>query len=230
MDKFNTEKLSKIIGDKVTSNIDIYKRAFIHRSYLNETDEQNSNERLEFLGDAVLQLLSSNFLFKTYTKEPEGILTAYRASLVNTTSLGKEAKRLGYGELLYMSKGEEATGGREREYILANTFESLLGALYLDKGIDFCDKFLHKNLFYKIEDIIKNEDYKDKKSLFQEVSQEKYSITPIYKVLSETGPDHDKIFEMGVYLESKLVAKGKGSSKQKAESSAAENALKILNK
>lgn len=230
MDKFNTKKLEQIIGSKVESNLDLYKRAFIHRSYLNETTENNSNERLEFLGDAVLQLLTSQFLFKTYTNDPEGILTAYRAALVNTVSLAEEAKRLGYGELLFMSKGEEATGGRDREYILANTFESLLGALYLDKGLEFCDKFLHENLFYKIDKIIKNEDYKDKKSLFQEVSQEKYSITPIYKVLSETGPDHDKTFEVGVYLDTKLIAKGKGSSKQKAESSAAENALNSIKK
>lgn len=229
MTKIDFDKLQKTLGIKI-KNTELFKKAFIHRSYLNEVaSEDVSNERLEFLGDAVLQLLSSKFLFNTYKNDAEGLLTAYRSSLVNTTSLGQEAKRLGYGEFLLMSKGEEATGGRDREYILANTFESILGAMYLDQGLETCDNFLHKNLFYKIDNIIQSGSYKDKKSHFQEIAQEKYSVTPTYQVLDEWGPDHDKQFKVGVFLNKKQVATGVGSSKQKAESEAAKNALKAIN-
>lgn len=222
-------ELEKIFGIKI-ENTDLFNKAFTHRSYLNENPEYNnpSNERLEFLGDAVLQFLSTEYLFKKYVTKPEGELTAYRASMVNTKSLAEEAERLKYGKFLFLSKGEESTGGRERPYILANTFEAVLGAIYLQTGIDKCRTFLEKNLFYKIEEIIKKGEHKDKKSLFQEKAQEMYSITPTYKVLKEWGPDHDKSFEVGVYLDKKLVAKGKGKSKQTAESEAATQALKTL--
>jgi len=221
--------------NKVQTNLDIklqneklFQTAFTHRSYLNEhsTYANPSNERLEFLGDAVLQLLSSEFLYGKYPESPEGDLTNFRSSLVCTPSLAFESKRLNYGECLLLSNGEEATGGRDREYILANTFESVLGALYLEKGLDFCKEFLLKNLFYKIDEVVKNQEYKDAKSKFQEKSQEMFGITPEYKVMESWGPDHDKTFKVGAFLGNKQYGLGDGRSKQKAEQAAAENALK----
>jgi len=223
------KKLEKVLGLKITDT-EIFIRAFTHRSFLNENKslEINSNERLEFLGDAVLQFLSSEYLFKTYTKNPEGDLTAYRASIVNTTSLGFESKRLGYGDFLLLSKGEEANNGRGNEYILANSFESVLGAIFLSFGIDTCRTFLEKNLFYKLEQIVSSGSFRDSKSHFQEISQELKNITPTYKVIKEWGPDHDKTFEVGVYLDKKLISKGTGSSKQRAERDAASKGIEIL--
>jgi ribonuclease III len=154
--EFNTSKIEEILGITI-SNEEIYKTAFTHRSYLNEhpTYSNPSNERLEFLGDAVLQLLSSEFLYKTYPKSPEGDLTNFRSAVVCTSSIAEEAKKLGYGAYLaILSNGEESTGGRDREYILANTFEAVLGALYLEEGIDFCKEFLAKTLFYKVKDLV----------------------------------------------------------------------------
>ncbi|MBP7859536.1 ribonuclease III [Patescibacteria group bacterium] len=211
-------------------DINLFEKAFTHRSFLNENKHKNyeSNERLEFLGDAVLQLLTSEFLFIKYEKNAEGILTAYRASIVNTVSLAEEAKRLEYGKFLRMSRGEETTGGRNREYILANTFEAVLGAIFLSSGIEVCKKFLEKNLFYKIDKIVQEGEYRDAKSKFQEIVQEKYDVTPIYKTLKEWGPDHDKNFEVGVYIKDKLTAKGTGASKQKAENDAAKEALRKI--
>ena len=224
-------KLQQNLKIKI-EDMELFKTALTHRSYLNENSgyKNPSNERLEFLGDAVLQFLSSEFLYKKYPGNPEGDLTAYRASMVNTDSLAEESKRLAYGEHLLLSKGEEQTGGRERPYILANTFEAILGAIYLDEGIDTCRTFLEKNLFYKIDRIVATGDYKDKKSLFQEIAQEKFGITPTYEILQEWGPDHNKEFEVGVFLEKKIIAKGRGASKQKAESAAAEKALKNISK
>lgn len=223
-------KLEKILNIKIEST-DLFIRAFTHRSFLNENKnlEINSNERLEFLGDAVLQFLSSEYLFNNYKDKPEGILTAFRASIVNTKSLGFEAKKIGYGEFLLLSKGEEANGGRENEYILANTFEAVLGALYLSNGIEKCKTFLETNLFYKLKKIIESESYIDSKSHFQEIAQELRGVTPTYKVVKEWGPDHDKTFEVAVYLDKKLIAKGEGSSKQRAESEAASAGIKVLN-
>ena len=156
---FDFKKIQKILGIKLKDET-LFKTAFTHRSYLNEHPkyETPSNERLEFLGDAVLQLLSSEYLFKNYPDYPEGDLTNFRSSVVCTSSIGKEAKRLGYGELLLLSNGEESTGGREREYILANTFEAVLGALFLEKGLAQCRKFVERELMHKIEDVIKNDE------------------------------------------------------------------------
>jgi ribonuclease-3 len=155
-------------------------------------------------------------------------LTNFRSAVVNTVSLGKEAKKLGYGKLLLLSKGEEATGGRDREYILANTFEAVLGALYLQEGTDFCRGFVTEALFYKVEDIIKDELYKDSKSKFQEKAQESKGVTPIYKVAKSWGADHEKIFKVGVYINNELFGEGEGKSKQKAEQNAAIKGLDKL--
>lgn len=224
MDK---EKLEKILGIKI-ENIQVFENAFIHRSFLNEnhTYKGFSNERLEFLGDAVLQLLTSEFLYNKYPKVQEGILTSYRSSLVKTVSLAYESKKLGFGDFLKMSKGEELGGGKSSEYILANTFEAVLGAIYLDKGLDTAKNYLNTNLFYKIDKIIEEGGYRDAKSKFQEISQATQGVTPIYKIIKEWGPDHNKNFEVGVYINKKLIAKGSGSSKQKAEIDAATEALK----
>lgn len=206
---------------------ELFKTAFTHRSYLNEhnTYSNPSNERLEFLGDAVLQLLSSDFLFNKYPKSPEGDLTNFRSAIVCTPSLAMEAKKLGYGENLLLSNGEEATGGRDREYILANTFEAVLGALFKEKGIEYCKEFLQDSLFYKIDEVVENQQYKDAKSKFQEKSQEKFGVTPEYKVIESWGPDHDKTFKVGAFIGNKQWGLGEGRSKQKAEQQAAETAL-----
>ena len=180
------------------------------------------------MGDAVLQLLSSEHLYNTYPNQPEGILTNYRSSIVCTPSIAAEARRLGYGAFLFLSNGEEATGGREREYILANTFEAVLGALYLEKGLEFCRKFVEKELFYKVSAIVENEEFKDAKSKFQELAQEKKNVTPLYKVVEAWGPDHDKMFKVAVYLNEELWGEGEGKSKQKAEQQAAMAALKKI--
>ncbi len=211
--KFKNKKLLKI--------------AFIHRSYLNEHPkvELPHNERLEFLGDAVLGLIVSEHLFKKYPKHPEGDLTNFRSSLVNAKTLSKAAKSLKLGQYLSLSKGEEATGGRERQYILANTFESLLGALYLDQGLAATREFIEKYLLTFLSEIIQKKLYKDFKSLLQEKSQEELSVTPAYKILEEKGPDHVKTFRTGVFLGRKKVADGTGNSKQSAEQEAARSAL-----
>lgn len=225
----DTKKINTILGIEI-ENLDHFKIALTHRSYLNEHRDYKfpSNERLEFLGDAVLQFLTSEHLYKNHPKSPEGLLTNYRAAIVCTKSLAERSKELGYGELLLLSKGEEETGGRDREYILANTFEAVLGALYLDQNINTCRKFLEKTLFPHLKPIIENEEYKDHKSTFQEIAQERFGITPIYQVLSESGPDHAKRFITGVFAGSKKYGEGEGSSKQKAEQAAARDALEKL--
>ena len=228
----NLDKLQQTIEIEF-NNPELAENAFVHRSYLNEHPdfELGSNERLEFLGDAVLELLTSERLYHQYPERPEGDLTSFRAALVCTKSLAEEARRLGLGEHLYLSKGEEESGGRDREYILANTFEALLGAVYLDTnaGLRACRKFLETNLFYKIEEIVQNRKYKDAKSTFQEITQEEIGITPTYKVLDEWGPDHAKHFKMGVFLGNKQVGVGEGTSKQEGEEKAAKDALEKWN-
>ncbi len=228
---FDFKKVQEILKTDL-ENEELFRIAFTHRSYLNEHPENGhkSNERLEFLGDAVLQLLSSEYLYQHYKKAPEGELTNYRSAVVCTSSIGAEARRLGYGEMLFLSNGEEATGGREREYILANTFEAVLGALYFEKGLDFCKKFVERELLYKIDDVIKREEYKDAKSLFQEIAQEKHGVTPSYKIEDSWGPDHEKSFKVGVFLGGDLWGEGQGKSKQKAEQDAAEKALERMDK
>ncbi len=228
---FNKKDLEQILGSDIL-NEQLFITAFTHRSFLNEhLDYKNpSNERLEFLGDSVLQLLSSEFLYEYFPEAPEGDLTNYRAAIVCTTSLAEESKRLGFGKFLFLSNGEETTGGREREYILANTFEAVLGALFLEKGVDFCRSFAKKELLYKIDDIVKKQAYKDAKSLFQEASQERFSLTPEYRVIESWGLDHEKTFKVGSYLENKLWGTGEGKSKQKAEQQAALESLDKLEK
>lgn len=220
------KKTEKILGIKIKDE-SLFETAFTHRSYLNEhaNYKNPSNERLEFLGDAILQHLSSEHLYKAYPNEPEGHLTNYRSAIVNTTSLAKEAKRLDYGELLMLSKGEEATGGRNREYILANTFEAVLGALYLHEGLEFCREYVTKELFYKISQVVDEKLYQDSKSKLQEAAQEMLSLTPVYKVTDSWGEDHNKTFKVGVFLDDKLYGEGEGASKQKAEQNAAIEAL-----
>ena len=209
------------------SNPELLDNAFVHRSYLNEHPhfQTGSNERLEFLGDAVLELLTSEELYRSYPDRPEGDLTSFRAAIVCTKSLAEESRRLNLGEHLYLSRGEEDSGGRNREYILANTFEALLGAIYLDSNFETCRRFLEKNLFYKIDEIVQNERYRDAKSTLQETTQEEVSLTPIYKVLDEWGPDHAKHFKMGIFLGDKQVGVGEGNSKQEGEQEAAKDAL-----
>ena len=225
------EALSKTLGTEI-KDLKLFETAFTHRSYLNEHHSSNliSNERLEFLGDAVLQLLSSEFLYNKFPRSPEGELTNYRSSVVCTPSLANESKRLEYGKFLYLSKGEEATGGRDREYILANTFEAVLGALYTQNGLEFCRQFVEKELFYKIDDIVKEERYKDAKSKFQELAQEKLNYTPEYMLVDSWGLDHEKTFKIQVKVGGQVFGEGVGKSKQRAEMEAASNGLdKLLN-
>lgn len=211
------------------NNINVLRQAFIHRSYINEHKESGleHNERLEFLGDAVLELVVTDFLFKNYPSKTEGELTAYRAALVNTNSLSEASTRLGINEYLHLSKGESRDMGRARQYILANTFEAVVGALYLDQGYSAAEKFIADNLFYLIDEIISKRLWQDSKSLFQEKAQENVGITPRYELIEEKGPDHDREFIIGVYLNKEQVATGKGRAKQEAEQEAAKNALDV---
>ncbi len=204
----------------------IIKMAFIHRSFLNEARESlESNERLEFLGDSILSFLVSKYLYKSYPSLPEGELTALRSSIVKTKTLSEIASVLNLGELLKLSKGEDESNGRTNTSILADTFEALLGAIYLDQGLDKAETFIQKFLLPKLTTIIEKKSYKDAKSILQEKVQEKTRISPLYKVISEIGPDHAKIFTIGVYIGPSLMGKGIGKSKQEAEQNAASEAL-----
>lgn len=210
-------------------NKDFLIQAFCHRSYLNENPDfyLDHNERLEFLGDAVLELVVTEYLYQKYPEKPEGELTNWRAALVNAKILGDLAKDLGFNDFLLLSRGEEKELGKARQYILANTFEALIGAIYLDQGYKACQKFVKEYLVKKLPEIIEKGLFKDAKSRFQEEAQERVGITPTYKVLEEWGPDHAKHFIVGVFLNEELVAKGEGSSKQEAELEAAKRALEI---
>lgn len=201
--------------------------AITHRSYLNEHREATweHNERLEFLGDAVLELVVTDYLFKQYPDKPEGELTAIRAALVNTNSLAAASEVLGINQYLLMSKGEAKDEGRARLYILANVFESCIGAMYLDQGYDTAQAFIASRLFKNTEEIIEKRLWQDAKSRFQEVAQEHASITPTYETVAQEGPDHDRIFTVGVFLRHEKVAEGKGRSKQEAEQQAAQAAV-----
>ncbi len=204
--------------------------AVTHRSYLNEHKEATweHNERLEFLGDAVLELVVTDFLFSKYPEKPEGELTAIRAALVNTNSLAAVSEHMDINKYLLMSKGEAKDEGRARLYILANVFEACIGAIYLDQGYDTARDFIAKRLFDNTEEIVKKRLWQDAKSRFQELSQDKVSITPTYETISQDGPDHDRVFTVGVYLRQEKIAEGKGRSKQEAEQQAASAAA--LNK
>jgi len=202
--------------------------AFTHRSYLNEnkTSGREHNERLEFLGDAVLELVVTEFLFKKYPRKAEGELTSVRAALVNTNSISACATELGMNEHLLLSKGEAADVGRARQYILANVFEAFVGALYLDQGYNVARDFISTHLLHKTEAIVAGSLWQDAKSLFQEKAQEHAGVTPTYKTIREVGPDHAKRFTVGVYISKELIFKGEGLSKQEAETAAARGALK----
>ena len=185
---------------------------------------------MELFGDSGLGFIIADYLFDTFPKHPEGDLTNFRSSIVNAKILSVVARELGLGKYLFLSRGEEATGGRDRQYLLANTYESLLGAIYLDSGTESSKKFIHKTLLPHLKTIIENKLYKDYKSQLQEIAQAKFNITPNYNIISEKGPDHTKTFETGAYLDKKLLAKGEGRSKQDAEQEAAKRALDKLGK
>lgn len=208
------------------NNKDLLRQVFVHRSYLNENSgfDLDHNERLEFLGDAVLELVVTEFLYKNYPN-PEGELTNWRSALVRGVMLAEIAAGIGLGDYLFLSRGEQKSGGKARQLILANTFEAFIGALYLDQGYKPAEDFVAKHLLIRLPDILDNKLYMDSKSRLQELSQEKWSVTPSYKVLSENGPDHAKSFTVGVYVEGKLMGEGSGSSKQNAEQAAASDSL-----
>lgn len=203
--------------------------AFVHRSYLNEhkASKLEHNERLEFLGDAVLELAVTEYLYLNYPN-PEGELTNWRSALVKGEMLAKIAKELGLGELLFLSHGEEKSGGRDKAYLLANTFEALIGAIYLEFSYAKARDFIKKFLLVHLSDILNKGSHIDAKSKFQETVQEKVGVTPSYQLVQEAGPDHAKEFVMGAYINDRLVGKGKGQSKQVAEQKAAEDALSRL--
>jgi ribonuclease III len=221
------EKKTKIVfKDK-----SLLKQAFIHRSFINESPSigLSHNERLEFLGDAVLELIVTDFLYRKYPSQTEGELTAFRSALVNAIIISEVASEIGMNDFLLLSKGESKDMGKARQYILANTFEAFVGAVYLDQGYEVADKFVTKVLLPHTEEIVSKKLWRDAKSLVQEKAQEFVGSTPAYKVLNETGPDHDKYFLVGIFFGSELIAEGKGKSKQEAEQKAAEAALKIKN-
>jgi len=205
--------------------------AFIHRSYLNEAKNVGeSNERLEFLGDSILSFIVSDHLYKTYPDFDEGILTNLRSLVVNTKSLAKTAKKLNFGESLKLSRGEEDSGGRENDSILANTFEAVIGSLFLDQGIESVRTFLYAVLIPEIEEYVQKKVFKDPKSLLQEYVQARKQNSPLYKVLQEEGPAHAKQFTIGVFVGDTKLGEGKGKSKQEAEEHAAEEALEKIAK
>lgn len=209
------------------NDLNLLRQAFTHRSYLNEHRGEVSghNERLEFLGDAVLELISTHFLYEKFPEHAEGDLTAYRAALVNAVTCAEVAQEIGMNDFLLLSRGEAKDTGRARNILLANAFEALVGAIYLDQGYDAAREFITVKLFPKIDDIIRKRLWQDAKSELQEKAQEIEGVTPNYAVLSESGPDHDKHFTIGVYVKDALVAQGEGKSKQEAEQAAAREAL-----
>src|SRR3989344_181469 len=207
----------------------IYDLVFMHRSYLNESSEPlESNERLEFLGDSILSFVVSSHIFEKYKNSKEGQLTSIRSVLTNTETLYEISKELGLGELLKLSRGEEAGGGRSNKTILANTLEALIGGIFIDQGIEAATKFIQENIISEAERIIEAQGLKDPKSALQEKIQESLRESPVYKVIQEEGPDHNKSYVIGVYIGEKLLAEGSGKSKQEAEKSAARNALHAL--
>jgi len=220
-------QIEKRIGIEF-KNKNLLLQAFCHRSYLNEHPEWKlgHNERLEFLGDAVIEILVTEYLFFKFPKAEEGFLTNLRAALVNFQNLSSIAKKLNFEKYLLLSKGEKKDQSQKaKDSILADAFEALVGAIYLDQGKEKAQEFLEQFLFPTLDEILKNKSFKDPKSLFQEKAQAIFNITPTYQILKEWGPDHNKMFEAGVFLKEKLIAKGIGSSKQEAETEAAKKAL-----
>lgn len=226
----NYENLEKNLGIKF-SNINLIDTALTHRSYLNEHREEGlqNNERLEFLGDAVLELIISAYIFNNYMEKPEGELTNIRAAVVRTESLAEESRKLGLGEFLKMSKGEEDSGGRDKDYLLANTFEAVLGAIYQDQGFEVCKEYLGRTILKKVSNIVENNLFIDPKTQAQEIIQAQFKVTPLYEVVKEEGPDHDKKFTVALRINNKEIAQGTGSSKQKAEEDAAKASIEKLN-
>jgi ribonuclease-3 len=205
----------------------LIQRAFTHRSFINENPKSGleHNERFEFLGDAVIELIVTDYLFRNFPTHNEGDLTAYRSALVNAVIMGEVATELGMNDFLLLSKGEAKDTGRARQTILANTYESFVGGLYLDQGYEPCKHFIHTTLLPRLEEILKMKSWKDAKSQVQEEAQERLGITPSYKVVAESGPDHDKYFTIGVFFGDQKIAEGKGKSKQEAQQTAAMAAL-----
>jgi len=227
----NLKNLEKIINVKF-NNIDLLQQALVHRSFINEHPDfrVGHNERLEFLGDAVLEIIVTEYLFINFPDKPEGDLTNWRASLVNSKMLYQVAKNLNFEEYLLLSRGESKDkDSKARQYILADSVEAIIGAIYLDQGLESAKKFIFKNVVTSLDDIIKNKTYLDPKSRFQEVAQEIVGVTPNYKVLKEEGPDHAKKFTVGLFLEEELISVGEGFSKQEAQTDAAEKGLQAKN-
>ena len=222
--------LEKALGVEFKNQL-LLKQAVVHRSYLNEHPDfdVSHNERLEFLGDAVLEIIVTEYLFYKFPETPEGDLTNWRASLVNAKMLASLAEELDIEQYLYLSRGEaKDKNSKARQYILANAIEALIGAIYLDRVVVTAKKFIKEKLLVKLDHILTNKLYLDPKSKFQEKAQEEYKVTPHYKIISESGPDHAKIFEVGLYLGERLIAKGRGSSKQEAQVDAADKGIKKL--
>ncbi len=228
MDKTPYQEFAKERLGFEFNNIDTLITALTHRSYVNEHKKSVSehNERLEFLGDAVLELVVTDFLFKNYS-QPEGILTSWRAALVRTESISDAGDRIGYEPLMRMSRGERQGSDRARQQILANAFEAVIGAIYLEKGYETAERFVAKHILSKLDKIIEEGTWRDPKSHLQEVSQRIDGFTPHYKVLDEVGPDHDKVFTIGVFVDDKLIGKGIGPSKRSGQQQAARVALEV---
>jgi ribonuclease-3 len=225
----NLKDLEKEIKVNFT-NHDLLQQAMVHRSYINEHPNfrMGHNERLEFLGDAVLEIIVTEYLYKSFPDKPEGDLTNWRASLVNSKMLYKIANKLNFDKFLLLSKGESKdSNSKARHYILADSVEAVIGAIYLDQGLEIAKEFILNNVITNLDEIIKNKTYVDPKSRFQEMSQEIVGITPAYRVLKEEGPDHAKKFTIGLYLNEELITTGEGLSKQEAQTRAAEEGLKI---
>ncbi len=225
MPSINKEELESILQTKI-NDLDFYLSAFTHRSYLNENRSFHlpHNERMEFLGDAVLELAATEYLYRNYP-HPEGELTNFRSALVNYKMLSEIANRLGFEKHLFMSKGEAKDTGRARQVILANCLEAVIGAMYLDSGYQTCTNFIGREILTELNKIIEGGTYLDPKSKLQEIIQDKVGITPTYGVISESGPDHNKIFVVAAFVGNEEVGRGTGPSKQEGEIAAAEDAL-----
>lgn len=213
------------------SDINLLIVALTHRSYVNEHRKTapEHNERLEFLGDAVLELVTSDFLYKNYA-EQEGIMTSWRAALVNTEANANAGEKLGYGPLIRLSKGEKSGSDRAHHVIMADCYEAIIGAIYLDKGYKVAEKFIYDNSLIRMDEVLESESWRDAKSYLQELAQRFDGVTPMYRVMKEEGPDHDKTFTLGVYINEHLKATGIGHSKQEAQVKAASEAIKKYKK